>query len=94
MLGLFFQSYVSFDELGNMGDGKGSVVDEDDDEDEDGLDDEGGTFRVKPMLVDLVGRDDNAHSDPLVHLDGVEQKPDDDDQMDGLFMSLLYSSHS
>ncbi|VDK43623.1 unnamed protein product [Taenia asiatica] len=67
---------------GDVADEKGGVVDSDDDDEEDDLDRERGTLRVKPMLVDLVGHDDNAHSDPLVHLDGVEQKPDDEDQMD------------
>uniref|UniRef100_A0A0X3PJE8 GPN-loop GTPase n=1 Tax=Schistocephalus solidus TaxID=70667 RepID=A0A0X3PJE8_SCHSO len=28
-----------------------------------------------PMLVDLVGDSDNADSDPLVNLDGIEEKP-------------------
>lgn len=39
----------------------------------------------KAMLIDLIGNNDNAESDPLVHLDGVEEKPDEvlDEQMDG-----------
>uniref|UniRef100_A0A5K3EJD6 GPN-loop GTPase n=1 Tax=Mesocestoides corti TaxID=53468 RepID=A0A5K3EJD6_MESCO len=53
-------------------------VDSDDDED----DEDSPTRCAKPMLVDLVGQDDNAESDPLVHLDGIEEKPDSDLQID------------
>ncbi|CDS42487.1 GPN loop GTPase 1 [Echinococcus multilocularis] len=66
---------------GDVDDERGSAVDSDDDE-EDVVDEGRGRRCVRPMLVDLVGHDDNADSDPLVHLDGVEQKPDDVDQID------------
>ncbi|VDN96002.1 unnamed protein product [Rodentolepis nana] len=36
------------------------------------------------MLVDLMGNNDNAETDPLVHLDGIEEKQESlDDQMSG-----------
>lgn len=64
-----------------------SVSDEIDSDDE-GNDDkaeDGPSWSEKTMLVDLVGNSDNAETDPLVHLDGVEEKPDEvlDEQMNG-----------
>ncbi|VDL18853.1 unnamed protein product [Hymenolepis diminuta] len=58
------------------------------DSDDEGNDDEaedGPSCSEKTMLVDLVGDSDNAETDPLVHLDGVEEKPDEvlDEQMKG-----------
>ncbi|VDM18331.1 unnamed protein product [Hydatigera taeniaeformis] len=60
-------------------------------EEEDNFDEGEGRLRVKPMLVDLMGHDDNANSDPLVHLDGVEQRPGDG-QIDGQFALVFYPS--
>nr|CDS27214.1 GPN loop GTPase 1 [Hymenolepis microstoma] len=43
---------------------------------------DGPSWPEKSMLVDLVGNSDNAETDPLVHLDGIEEKQEAlDDQM-------------
>lgn len=74
-----------------MDDNEGSVLDSDDDDDSDNNSAEvdKAVCCGKSMLVDLMGHDDNAESDPLVHLDGIEEKPDDDNQMNGTFKIIL-----
>ncbi len=44
------------------------------------------------MLVDLMGHEDQAESDPLVHLDGIEERPDGEERMDGKLSPFGLSS--